>query len=180
MDKGLARAELRSYLLDFLARSLPDDRFRHPVQEMLSVPGFILSDNPRSLVPIGALLCYEAASQRPWSDAVPAAASLELAFYASEFVDKGLDQEALRPSEQWEVLKGVNAGYCLQLLAARALLDLLDRGFSWQQVRQAQVSLAEIVAEGSTAQHLDLDFEDKPDTTLDEALDMTILKGGSN
>ena len=120
MDKGLARAELRSYLLDFLARSLPDDRFRHPVQEMLSVPGFILSDNPRSLVPIGALLCYEAASQRPWSDAVPAAASLELAFYASEFVDKGLDQEALRPSEQWEVLKGVNAGYCLQLLAARS------------------------------------------------------------
>lgn len=116
--------------------------------------------------------------------ALPAAAALELVHNFSlihDDIEDGSANRRGRPTvwKLWGVPHAVNAGDAMLVLAQRALLALSSRGLAPERVNRASEALETACLRLCQGQFLDLDFEGRPQVSLEDYLEMIEGKSGA-
>ncbi len=111
------------------------------------------------------------------SQAMPAAAAVELVHNFSlihDDIEDGSQERHHRPAlwTLWGTPQAINAGDAMFALAYLALLRLSDRGIAHDNVARSAEMLSQACLELCEGQCLDIGFEARLDTTVEDYLDM--------
>lgn len=128
---------------------------------------------------IRPLLCLLACSAAggDWQQAVPAAAAIELLHNFSLIHDDIEDSSPTRRGRKtvwqiWGVAQAINAGDAMFALSHLALNRLAERGVNPAIVVQALRRFDETCVELTQGQHADMDFEQRPQVSVEDYLAM--------
>ena len=119
-----------------------------------------------------------------FSPSLPSAAAVELVHNFSlvhDDVQDGTPQRHQRPTLwwRWGPAQAINAGDGLHALGRLALLRLKNSGFDHSRVITAMHLLDEACLRLCEGQHMDLDFQERLDVTIDAYLKMVAGKTGA-
>lgn len=124
--------------------------------------------------PLLVLLAYRSVQpgRRDWSEALPAAAAVELLHNFSLIHDDIQDNSALRRGRptlwvKWGIPQAINAGDALYTVAFQTLLEL-SRSHAAALVVEAQTILLNTCSALTQGQYLDLAFEQRREVTTGE------------
>jgi len=115
------------------------------------------------------------------SQVLPAAAAVELIHNFSlihDDIEDASDERHHRPTvwKLWGQSQAINAGDAMFTLAYIALLKLKERGIADEKVASSTKMLSLACLELCEGQYLDVEYEDRLDTTTEDYLDMAAKK----
>jgi geranylgeranyl diphosphate synthase type I len=115
------------------------------------------------------------------SQVLPAAAAVELIHNFSlihDDIEDASDERHHRPTiwKLWGQSQAINAGDAMFTLAYVALLKLNEKGITNEKVASATKMLSLACLELCEGQYLDVEYENRPDTTIEDYLDMAAKK----
>ncbi len=133
--------------------------------------------------PILLLLCAESAGGDP-SDAMSAAAAVELLHNFSLIHDDIQDRSTKRRGRAtvwalWGMAQAINAGDAMYTLAYLAMYRLAMRGLAPDQVLEAARLFSDTCLALTMGQHMDIDFEHRPDVSTNAYLKMIGAKSAA-
>jgi len=113
--------------------------------------------------------------------ALPAAAAVELIHNFSlihDDIEDASDERHHRPAvwKLWGQSQAINAGDAIFTLAYIALLKLKEKGIADEKVASSTKMLSLACLELCDGQYLDVEYEDRLDTTIEDYLDMAAKK----
>ena len=137
----------------------------------------------KALRPTLCLFACEAAGG-PVHQAVPAAVALELIHNFSLIHDDIQDGDETRHHRPtvwavWGIPKALVAGNVLRVVADRSVDGLLERGVDPDRALAVAEALTEAYLSMIEGQYLDIDYEGRPDISVDDYLDMVSRKTGA-
>lgn len=137
----------------------------------------------KGLRPLMCLLACEAVGGE-WRKALPAAVALELVHNFSLIHDDIQDGDTERRHRAtvwhlWGPAQGINAGDSMRGLGTLALLREGVNGHSKEKLFVALEALESACLEMIEGQYLDISYENRTETTIDEYLDMISRKTGA-
>ena len=141
------------------------------------------SDGGKALRPVLCLTACELAGG-DWHRALPAAAALELVHNFSLVHDDIQDGDVLRRGREtlwsvWGVPAALSGGNAMRVIADRTLAKLETSGLPPAAVMRASADLNRRYLEMIEGQYLDVSFEQRPQVTVAEYLDMIGRKTGA-
>ena len=141
------------------------------------------SDGGKALRPVLCLTACELAGG-DWRRALPAAAALELVHNFSLVHDDIQDGDVLRRGREtlwsvWGVPAALSGGNAMRVIADRTLAKLETSGLPPAAVMRASAELNRRYLEMIEGQYLDMSFEQRPQVTVAEYLDMIGRKTGA-
>jgi len=115
------------------------------------------------------------------SQALPAAAAVELIHNFSlvhDDIEDASDERHHRPTvwKLWGQSQAINAGDAIFTLAYIALVKLKEKGIADEKVASSTKMLSLACLELCEGQYLDVEYEDRLDTTIEDYLDMATKK----
>ncbi|MEA1872231.1 MAG: polyprenyl synthetase family protein [Chloroflexota bacterium] len=115
------------------------------------------------------------------SQVLPAAAAVELIHNFSlihDDIEDASDERHHRPTvwKLWGQSQAINAGDAMFTLAYLALLKLKDRGIADEKIASSTKMLSLACLELCDGQYLDVEYEDRLDTIIEDYLDMAAKK----
>ena len=115
------------------------------------------------------------------SQVMPAAAAVELIHNFSlihDDIEDASDERHHRPTvwKLWGQSQAINAGDAMFTLAYLALLRLKEKGVTNEKVASSAKMLSLACLQLCEGQYLDIEYEDRPDTTTEDYLDMAVRK----
>ncbi len=130
----------------------------------------------KRLRPVMCLLAYEACGGE-WTEALPAAAAVELLHNFTLIHDDIEDKDRFRRGRPtvwslWGGAQGVNAGDTLFSVSQLTLLRLRERGAPAEAVLKAVQLFNETCVALTHGQYMDIGFESRPETSVEEYLTM--------
>ena len=126
------------------------------------------------------LLLAAEAQGGDWTQALPAAAAIELLHNVTRIHDDIEDGDEMRRGRAtlwklWGVPQAINAGDALFAISYRGMLDLASKGLPLERVMTALGRYTETIVAVTEGQCLDLAFESRPET--DEATYLAMIRG---
>jgi geranylgeranyl diphosphate synthase type I len=159
---------------DAIARTVNDATFRDLLLRLMARPGRVLFSRkakwPAFVLDIAAILGGEHEA------AIGAAAAVEFAIAAADIIDDLVDDDWGRESEAWE--RALNASWTLTWLAQRCALDLAG-SLGAASALAICGCLADRCAAATVGEDLDLLLEQLPESSEEQALEMTRRKAGA-
>jgi geranylgeranyl pyrophosphate synthase len=160
---------------DAIQNTIDDEAFRALLLRLMTRPGRVLFAERRAKWPAFVIdIATVLGGDR--EAAIEAAAAVEFAIAAADVIDDLVDDDWAKEADTWE--RALNASWTLTWLAQRCALNLAERLGA-----PTALTICKCIADGcataTVGEDLDLLFGQQPDTSEEQALEMTRRKAGT-